>query len=280
MKTLTTLKQTITLSFFGSTILFTPLASQALTVEDVINPRQDNDGWVTDMADILSDRTEAKLNHQISNLEQTNGTEIAVVTVPETSPADSPKTFATELFNYWGIGKAESDNGILFLISTGDRRVEIETGYGIEGILPDAQVGKIIDTTITPQYKQGNFDRGTLDGTNALISALLSVTNIQDSSEVTFKIIEPTQANSPVVQTSSFGTILFIFFICFILILIASNGGSGGNGSRKGKKRKSYGSSSGGYSGGGFSGGSSGGGCSGGGFGGGSSGGGGAGGGF
>ncbi|WP_019506861.1 YgcG family protein [Pleurocapsa sp. PCC 7319] len=294
MKTLTTFKQTITLGLISSTVLVTPLTSQALTVEEVINPQKTNDGWVTDMADILSDRTETELNHLITNLEQGNGTEIAVVTVPETSPADSPKTFATELFNYWGIGKAESDNGILFLISTGDRRVEIETGYGIESILPDAKVGNIIDTKITPQYKQGNFDRGTLDGTNALISVLLSVTNIQDSSEVTFKIIEPTQANSLVAQTSSFGAILFIFFVCFILIVIASNGGSGGSGSGKGKKRKSYGSSSGGYSGvssgggysgggfsgGGFSGGSSGGGCSGGGFGGGSSGGGGAGGGF
>ena len=53
----------------------------------------------------------------IDNLERADGTEITVVTVLETAPAESPKTFATELFNYWGIGKAELDNGILFLIS-------------------------------------------------------------------------------------------------------------------------------------------------------------------
>ena len=172
MKNLTLLKQTVALSFIGSIISFAPLATHALTVEEVINPRQDNDGWVTDMADILSDRTETELNSLITNLEQNNGAEIAVVTVPETAPANSPKAFATELFNYWGIGKAESNNGILFLISTADKRVEIETGYGVEATLPDAEVGNIIERKITPQYKQGNYDRGTLDGTRALVSSL------------------------------------------------------------------------------------------------------------
>jgi uncharacterized protein len=172
MKSLTILRQTITFSFISSTVLFTPLASQALTVEEVINPRHNNGGWVTDMADILSDRTEAELNSLISNLEQNNGIEIAVVTVPETTPAESPKAFATQLFNDWGIGKAEADNGVLFLVSRDDRRTEIETGYGLESILPDAKVGNIIDTQIIPQYKQGNYDRGTLDGTEAIIAAL------------------------------------------------------------------------------------------------------------
>ncbi|WP_222427390.1 TPM domain-containing protein [Hyella patelloides] len=171
------MKQTITLGFISSIVILTPLSSQALTVEEVTNPRQDNGGWVTDMADILSDATETEINRMINNLEQTNGTEIAVVTVPDTSPSATPKAFATELFNHWGIGKADTDNGVLFLIPVSDRHVEIETGYGIEGILPDAKVGDIIDTKITPQYKQGDFDRGTLDGTSALIVALNSSSN-------------------------------------------------------------------------------------------------------
>ena len=172
MQTFTAIKHTVSLGFISAAILLIPTTSRALTVEEVTNPRKTNDAWVTDMANILSDRTEAELNRLIGNLEAKNGTEIAVVTVPETAPADSPKTFATELFNYWGIGKAESDNGILFLVSTGDRRVEIETGYGIEAILSNNRVAKIIETEITPQYKQGNYDGGTLDGTVALINSL------------------------------------------------------------------------------------------------------------
>lgn len=170
MKT-TTFKQTIA-SFIGAVVILTPLGADALTVEEVTNPRQDNNGWVTDMADILSDETETKLDSLITDLEATNGTEIAVVTVPDTASAATPKAFATELFNYWGIGKANTNNGVLFLISVGDRRVEIETGSGLQTILPDAEVKEIIDTKITPQYKQGNYDRGTLKGTQALVVAL------------------------------------------------------------------------------------------------------------
>jgi uncharacterized protein len=159
--------------------LFSSLPSYALTVEEVPNPRKTYDGWVTDSADILSDRTESQLNQMISELESNNGAEIAVVTVPETSPSSSPKEFTTELFNYWGIGKADRDNGVLFLISVGDRRTEIETGYGMESILPDAKVGNIIDTQILPQFKQEDYDAGTLAGTRELITTVKTSANQQ-----------------------------------------------------------------------------------------------------
>ena len=183
---ITTLKRTIAWGFISSLVLLAPLDSQAVTVEEVTNPRRDNGGWVTDMANILSDDTEARINNLITELEQSNGAEIAVVTVPDTAPSATPKAFATELFNYWGIGKADVDNGVLYLISVSDRnaprqsrdrRVEIETGTGLQTILPDAEVKEIIDTRITPRYKQGNYDRGTLDGTEALIAALDSNQN-------------------------------------------------------------------------------------------------------
>ena len=167
-------------------VSLTPLQAQALTVEEVPNPQQNNDGWVTDMAEILNDNTEDKLNTLISQLEAENGTEIAVVTVPQTSPSATPKDFTTELFNHWGIGKADEDNGILFLVSTGDRRVEIETGYGIEPILPDAKVGNIIDTKITPQFKQGNYDDGTIAGTQALVDALQNQTSTETNQSDSF----------------------------------------------------------------------------------------------
>jgi uncharacterized protein len=124
------------------------------------------------MADILSPATETNLNQQISQLEAKNGSEIAVVTVPDTAPSASPKEFATTLFNHWGIGKKGKDNGVLLLISQGDRRVEIETGYGVEGILPDAKVGNIIQKDITPKFKKSDFNGGTLAGTKALIVSL------------------------------------------------------------------------------------------------------------
>ncbi len=161
-------------AFMPLVLMTVVLPAGAVPVDQVPNPRQTNGGWVTDMANILSDSTETQLNQIISELEANNGSEIAVVTVPDTSPSKSPKAFATQLFNTWGIGKKAKNNGVLFLISKQDRRVEIDTGYGIETILPNADVQKLIDSQIIPKFKQGNFDRGTLDGTLALVTALRS----------------------------------------------------------------------------------------------------------
>lgn len=102
------------------------------------------------------------------------------LTVPETIPSASPKQFATTLFNHWGIGKQEKNNGVLFLISKNDRRVEIETGYGIQPILPDAKVSEIIKTQVTPRFKQADYNGGTLAGTGALIAALGGSTSSAD----------------------------------------------------------------------------------------------------
>lgn len=159
-----------------------PQPCSAVTVKEVPNPRQVYGGWVTDMADLLDAETQGTLNRIISQLEAKNGTEIAVVTVPDTSPAPSPKNFATRLFNHWGIGKKGKNNGVLFLISQQERRVEIETGYGIEKILSNARISVIIYRYIIPWFKQGDFKGGILAGTEALVNALersnfVSVTN-------------------------------------------------------------------------------------------------------
>ena len=175
-----------------------PLTSQAITVQEVPNPRQVNNTWVTDNANILSDITETQLNQMISDLEAKNGSEIAVVTVPDTKPSATPKAFATELFNSWGIGNKGKNNGVLLLISSGERRVQIETGSGIQSILPDAKVVKIIKTEITPRFKQQDFDGGTLAGTKALVNVLQTPTvNAQSQTTLPLAPIVPSQGLKP-----------------------------------------------------------------------------------
>lgn len=153
-----------------------PLPTWAVTVGSVPNARQTNGTYVTDMANILSSDTERKINRQIAELEAKNGSEIAVVTVTDTSPSITPKKFATSLFNRWRIGKKGVNNGVLFLISLNERQVEIETGNGAREVLPDRSVAEIIQQEILPKFKQGDFDGGTLTGTKALISKLNSST--------------------------------------------------------------------------------------------------------
>ncbi|MEG4037149.1 TPM domain-containing protein [Microcoleus sp. S36b_A4] len=191
-------KQIIWASLLCFSAIAFPLTSQAITVQEVPNPRQVNNTWVTDKANILSDSTETQLNQMISDLEAKNGSEIAVVTVPDTKPSATPKAFATELFNFWGIGKKGKNNGFLLLISSGERRVQIETGSGIQSILPDAKVVGIIKTEITPRFKQQDFDGGTLAGTKALVNVLQTpMVNAQSQTTLPLAPIVPSQGVKP-----------------------------------------------------------------------------------
>jgi uncharacterized protein len=167
MKVFSVMLSTISASMIVA-IAVISLPVYAVEIQNVPNPRT-SQVWVTDMENILSPETEAQINRIITELEAKNGTEIVVVTVPNTAPSATPKEFTTALFNYWKIGKKDIDNGVLFMISKGDRRVEIETGYGIEDILPDAKVGAIIDQKIIPEFKKGDFKTGILNGTQGLI---------------------------------------------------------------------------------------------------------------
>jgi uncharacterized protein len=223
-------KQIIGSSLLCFSAIAFPVTSQAITVQEVPNPRQVNNTWVTDKANILSDRTETQLNQMISDLEAKNGSEIAVVTVPDTKPSATPKAFATELFNFWGIGKKGKNNGVLLLISSGERRVQIETGSGIQSILPDAKAVGIIETEITPRFKQQDFDGGTLGGTKALVNVLQTpMVNAQSQTTLPSAPIVPSQgvkpspipSQSPVISNStSTGEDLWnsIFLGLFILV--------------------------------------------------------------
>ncbi len=161
-------------SLFCLALIFAVLPSDAIEVENVPNPRQINGSWVTDRAGILSSSAEFKLNQMLSKLDAQNGTEMAIVTVPDTHPYPSPKAFTTKLFNYWGIGKRNKNNGVLLMVSKGDRRVEIETGRGMQKILPNATVNEIIQAEIIPRFQQNNFEGGIIMGTRAIIDHVIA----------------------------------------------------------------------------------------------------------
>ena len=225
-------KQIIGSSLLCFSAIAFPVTSQAITVQEVPNPRQVNNTWVTDKANILSDSTETQLNQMIVDLEAKNGSEIAVVTVPDTKPSATPKAFATELFNFWGIGKKGKNNGVLLLISSGERRVQIETGSGIQSILPDAKAVGIIETEITPRFKQQDFDGGTLAGTKALVNVLQTPrVNAQSQTTQPLASIVPSQgvkpspipSQLPVISNSkSTGEDLSSSIILGLLILVPS----------------------------------------------------------
>jgi uncharacterized protein len=140
-----------------------PLAS-------IPNPRVRDGTWVTDMAGALRADTISRLNDTIGAFERATGAEMAVVIVRSLDGVSVEET-AVKLFELWGIGKTKQDNGLLLLWSTGDRRVRVEVGYGLEGALPDGKVGAILDAYVIPQFQSGAFDEGIIAGVDALLAA-------------------------------------------------------------------------------------------------------------
>jgi uncharacterized protein len=108
------------------------------------------------------------LNAAIGEFERTNGAEMAVVVIRSLDGLSIDEA-AVKLFELWGIGKKSKDNGILVLWSTDDRRVRVEVGYGLEGVLNDGKVGAILDAYVMPKFKSGQFDEGVLAGVDALL---------------------------------------------------------------------------------------------------------------
>src|SRR5688572_18798062 len=122
------------------------------------------------MPGMLRADTIARLNSAIGEFERTNGAEMAIVVIRSLDGL-SIEEAAVKLFELWGIGKKSKDNGLLLLWSTSDRRVRVEVGYGLEGVLPDGKTGAILDAYVIPKFKSGEFDEGVLAGVGALLSA-------------------------------------------------------------------------------------------------------------
>jgi uncharacterized protein len=144
------------------------IAARAEPLATIPNPRGRNGTWVTDMPGALRADTIARLNSTISDFERTTGGEMAVVVIRSLDGLSIEES-AEQLFKLWGIGKKTRDNGLLLLWSTGDRRVRVEVGYGLESVLPDGKIGAILDTYVIPKFKSGQFDEGMLAGVDALV---------------------------------------------------------------------------------------------------------------
>ncbi len=118
-----------------------------------------HDGFVTDLASVLSDQEKQQLETQIKTTEEATTAEIAVLTIPSLEGADIAQ-YATAVGQEWGVGKDDRDNGVLILIAVEDRKFFIATGYGVEGILPDIRAKQIGDSNFPVYFRKGDYAGG------------------------------------------------------------------------------------------------------------------------
>jgi len=240
-------------------------------------------GYVNDFAKVISSSEAAQIETICRELEEKTTAELAVVTVQSVGDIDYAE-YANRLFEKWGIGKKGQDNGVLLFLTVRERRIRIETGYGLEGTIPDITAGRILDDYVIEELRRGNYGTGMLAGAKAIAGVIAVEKGVQIGGAIQPRLRQiPSSRRNPSTSSPQTGDrdlsvpfgMLFILVIIAIMFIFAAKGG--GSGDYHNRDDSFHGGFGGGFGGGGSSGGGGGGF---GGFGGGSSGGGGAGRGF
>ena len=128
-------------------------------------------GAVLDQAGIIPDAEEAALDARLRQYNVRTGRAVVVATVSSLD-GETIEMYAVRLFEQWGIGGKESDQGLLLLVAPSERKMRIEVGYGLHQYVTDALSGRIIRNEIAPRFKQGDMAGGINAGVNALLTQL------------------------------------------------------------------------------------------------------------
>jgi uncharacterized protein len=134
-------------------------------------PRYTSNFYVNDFANVLDSSTENSISSTARQLDDNLRAQVVVVTLPDLE-GQSLEEYATGLFRDWGIGSAESNNGVLLLVDVGGRQSRIEVGYGLEGALPDGKTGRIQDSWMLPYFKEDDYSQGILLGFDAIVKEI------------------------------------------------------------------------------------------------------------
>jgi uncharacterized protein len=180
----------------GLLLILLALTSQAVHAQGHYPQRTDR--YVNDYAHLLTSADAASLQEICSNLLRTKGIELVVVSIGSTNDYDTSdqaiEPFATHLFNTWGIGDRQRNDGVLLLVAAKDRKVRIEVGSGY-GDRYNATMQGVIDQNILPRFRRDDYSQGIVDGARG-IAAVLSASQSAGSSS-------SPAAHAPVPNTSA-----------------------------------------------------------------------------
>ena len=123
---------------------------------------------VTDLTATLNAQQKGELEARIAAYEARRGSQIAVLLLPTTKPEEIEQ-YSIRVAEAWKIGRKGVDDGLILVVAKDDRRLRIEVGYGLEGVIPDAVAKRVIDERITPRFRAGDFYGGVRDGVDQLI---------------------------------------------------------------------------------------------------------------
>ena len=193
--------------------LLLPLNVAALEVPNL-------DGYVNDLADVITPGTELKIESFLQGFESSDSTQLVILTI-NSLEGEVLEDYSLRVVESWKIGQEGKDNGALLLISKEDRKMRIEVGYGLEGTLTDLLAGRIIDNEIKPHFQTGDFDGGVIAGITSMAKAVRGE-------------YQGTGSTAKKKKRNPWGSLALFLFLGPGLMLL----GGGGRGGRGGRHRR------------------------------------------
>lgn len=181
----------------------------AQKIFDKQNPPQ----AVNDFGNLLAPFQRESLEKKIRDYNDSTSSAIVIVTVPDLQGYDIAEV-SLKYLRDWGIGTKDKNNGVLILVSKDDHKARIETGYGMEGVLPDVTAKQIIDDRMIPYFKENDYYRGFDNAVDAVIQAAAGEYKADPAAK---------KGGGPSVKT-----IIFLVIIFFVIISFLRGGGGGG----------------------------------------------------
>jgi uncharacterized protein len=162
---------------------------------------------VTDLTGTLNTQQRGALEQTLAEFEARKGAQIAVLMVPTTQP-ETVEQYAVRVQEQWKLGRKGVDDGVLLVVAKNDRKLKIEVGYGLEGILPDAIAKRVIEDDIVPRFKEGDFYGGIRAGADRIM-----------------RVVEGEKLPPPIARSHPQSSIHFGDWIIPLFILLIIGGG-------------------------------------------------------
>lgn len=190
--------------------LLAPMAARAAPAFPALT------GRVVDNANILPPDVEARIDQKLAALEQQSRRQLVVATLPDLQGYDIAD-YGYQLGRAWGIGSKDRNDGAILIVAPKERKVRIEVGYGLEGVLTDGMSALVIQQQIVPRFKTGDMAGGIEAGTDALVAQLsLPADQAQAAAAAADR-----QAASREPEGVSPGTVFFVFIVLIFFVLPA-----------------------------------------------------------
>jgi uncharacterized protein len=239
---------------WAAVLIAAAAAAGADRYDDLVPPKPQR--YVTDRAGILGPGVPEQLNAKLEQFERDTSDQILVWIDDKVPEGFTLEDFTVRAAEKWGAGHKKEDNGAVLFVFSGDRKVRIEVGYGLEGALPDVTAKRIIDDEIVPRFRQNDYPGGVSAGVTAMLAA------VKGEYKGTGRTVDDSRRRT---KTTAGGCSPILFFLIIFIVLPMLmrrrrsrtfggggwwGGGFGGWGGGGG-----FGGGGGGFSGGGFSGG-------------------------